>query len=248
MALLGYFAYQGYRYYQAQSDESSLEKDISVLDRKIAALSPVKDPERRLESLKVRLQTEDPKLKGGELLFEARKLLLEENIDALKQQLEAKKLLLEAGGLQLKALNGVFQYSSTDELLKIVADTALETGMTLISISSGESQIENVGPMDYQVGRVGLNLRGGPVDFSKFLALLRETVPVATATDIRFSKLDEDPSAQVTLLFFLSPVTVPTATPKPPVATAVPHPTSTPRPAAASSSAGSTGPSPRLGR
>lgn len=246
--LVGYFAYQGFRYYQAQSDESSLAEEISDLDRKIAALSPVKDPEGRLEALKERLQSEEPKLKDRDLLFEARKLLLEENIDALKQQLEAKELLLEDGNLQLEALNGLFQYPSTDELMKVVANTALEMGMTLISISSGELQIETVGPMDYQVRRVGLTLGGEPADFSNFLAQLRETVPVATAADIRLSKLDEDPTAQVTLMFFLSPVTVPTPTPKPAAATAVPYPTPTLRPPASSSSVGSTGSSPRQGR
>ena len=234
--LIGYFAVQGFRYWQAGSNESSLAKEISVLDGKIDVISPVRDLEERLEALKVRLRAEDPKLKGGELLFEARKLLLEEKIEALKQQLEAEELLVEAGSLQLEELDGLFQYPSTDDLLKIVANTAQETGLSLISISAGELQTETVGAMTYQVRRVGLKLGGEPADFFKFLAQLQEMVPVASATDVRLS-LDKDPAAQVTLLFFLSPVTAPTPTPGP-AATEAHYPTPSPGPAAASTPVG----------
>ena len=244
--LIGYFAVQGFRYWRAWSQESSLEKEISVLDGKIDAVFHVGDLEERLEALKVRLRTEDPKLKGGELLFEARKLLLEDNIEALKQQLEAKESLLEDRNLQLEEVTRLFHYPSTDDLLKIVANTVQETGLNLISISAGEQQTETVGAMTYQVRRVGLTLGGEPADFYKFLAQLQEMVPVASATDVRLSRLDEDPSAQATLLFFLSPVPVATPTPGP-AATAVPYPTPSPGPPATSTPAGIMGPSPRQG-
>ena len=156
--LIGYFAVQGFRYWQAWSRESSLAKEINVLDRKIDAVSPVGDLEERLEALKVRLRTEDPKLKGGELLFEARKLLLGEKIQALKQQLAAKELVLEDRNLQLEQLTGLFHYPSADDLLKIVANTVQETGLNLMSIASGELETETVGAMTYQVRRVGLTL------------------------------------------------------------------------------------------
>ena len=84
-----------------------------------------------------------------------------------------------------------------------------------MSIASGELETETVGAMTYQVRRVGLTLGGEPADFYKFLARLQELVPVAFATDVRLSKLDKDPSAQATLLFFLSPVAVATPTPGP---------------------------------
>ena len=212
--LIGYFAVQGFRYWRAWSQESSIVREISVLDRRIAAVSPTGD--------------------------------MAEKIEALKQQLEANDLLLADRGLQLEELNGLFHYPSTDDLLKIVANTVQETGLNLISITAGELQTETVGLMAYQVREVGLTLGGEPADFYKFLAQLQEMVPVASATNLRLSKLDEDPSAQVTLLFFLSPVTVPTPTPKP-GATKVPYPTPSPGLRETSTPVGSAGPSPRQG-
>lgn len=194
--LIGYFAVHGFRYWQASSSESSLAKEINVLDGKIDAISPVGNLEEKLEALKVRLQAEE-------------KLLEDEN-------------------LLLEELNGLFQYPSTDNLLKIIATTAQEQGLNLVSITTGDLQTEKAGDMAYQVRRVGLTLGGEPEDFFKFLAKLQETISVASATDVRLT-LDEFPSARVTLLFFLSPVAVPTPTPVP-QATAVPYPTPTPGP------------------
>jgi len=209
--LIGYFAVQGIRYWRASSQESSILREISVLDRRIAAISPTGDMAAKIE--------------------------------ALKQQLDANELLLANRSLQIEELNGLFHYPSTDDLMKIVANTVQETGLNLISITAGEQRTEMVGPMAYQVREVGLTLGGEPADFYKFLAQLQEMVPVASATDLRLSKLDKDPSAQVTLLFFLSPVTVPTPTPRP-GATKVPYPTPSPAPPGTSMPVGSAGPSP----
>ena len=243
--LIGYFAYQGFRYWRAWSDESSLAKEISVLDGKLEAVSPLGDLDERLEDHRRRLQTDNPKLKAGQLRFLAQKRLLDESKEALKQQLEAEEKLVEEGNLRLEEVNGLFQYPSTDDLLKIVADTAQKTGLNLISISTGELQPETVGPMFYQVRRVGLNLGGDPAEFVNFLALLQEMVPVTSATGVRFT-LEDDPKVEVTLLFFLSPVPVPTPTPVP-APTKVPYPTPSPGLRETSTPDGSAGSLPRQG-
>ena len=189
MVLIGYFAVQGFRYYQAQFKESALAEEISVLDRRIDAISSVGN--------------------------------MAEKIDVLKQKLEAKELLLEDRNLQLEELSVLFNYSSTDDLLKIVAATARQTGLKLVSISAGAVKAETVGTMTYQAQSVELSLGGQPADFFKFLAQLQQVVPVAAVTDVRLTDLEEDPAAQASILFFLSPVPVPTPTSKP-VPTAVP--------------------------
>ena len=219
--LIGYFALQGFRYWRAWSDKSSLAEEISVLDGKLEAVSPMEDLDERLEDHRMLLQTDNPKLTGGQLRFLAQKRLLDESKEALKQQLEAEELLLGNRNSQLEELNGLFQYPSTDDLLNIVADTAQKIGLNLIFSSAGPLQTETVGAMVYQVRRVALKLGGEPADFFKFLAQLQEMVPVASATEVRLS-LEDDPSAEVTLLFFLSPVTAPTPTPMP--ATPTPEP------------------------
>ena len=237
--LIGYFAYQGFRYWRAWSDESSLAKEISVLDGKLEAVSPLGDLDERLEGHRMRLQTDNPKLKAGQLRFLAQKRLLDESKEALKQLLEAEEKLLEGGNLRLEEVKGLFEYPSTDDLLKILANTAQKTGLNLISISTGELQPETVGPIAYQVRRVGLNLGGDPAEFFNFLAQLQEMVPVTSATDVRFT-LEDDPKVQVTLLFFLSPVPVPTPTPVP-APTNVPYPTPSPGLPETSMPDGSTG-------
>ena len=90
-------------------------------------------------------------------------------------------------------------------MLEAVASTAQESGVALISSSVGDVQTDTLGDMVYQVRPVGITLDGDVINLYRFLTRLQQEIPVVAASKVRLSNLDTSPSAQVQLLFFLSP-------------------------------------------
>ena len=75
----------------------------------------------------------------------------------------------------------------------------------MLSLAVGDEEDEVLGDLSYHILPMTLSIRGATGNFSRFLSLLRQRVTVITASNIRLSNLESDPSANVQLLFHLSP-------------------------------------------
>lgn len=112
---------------------------------------------------------------------------------------------LSAQQVRIDALNGLFAVSSTDELLGIISATATDSAVELKSISSESPKEELLGNLEYHVQPVSITLEGPVDNFSRFLSLLQQKVPVVSAVNVRISGLDASPTARIQLFFYLSP-------------------------------------------
>ncbi len=112
---------------------------------------------------------------------------------------------LKAKQARVNAVQGLFAVSATDELLGIISATATESAVELKSIRSEGSREEILGNLEYDVAPVGITLEGPVDNFSRFLSLLQQKVPVVSATQLRISGLDANPTAKMQLFFYLSP-------------------------------------------
>jgi hypothetical protein len=95
-----------------------------------------------------------------------------------------------------------------------VSDTALESGITLGTMFVVEPEITDIpNEARYQTLRMVITLKGRTADIYEFLVRLNREVPVVGVTSIRIGGLDKSdltPTAEVVLLFYLSPEPVPT--------------------------------------
>ena len=80
-----------------------------------------------------------------------------------------------------------------------------ESALQLKSISSDASRTEHLGNLEYNVQPVGVTLEGPVDNFSRFLSLLQQKVPVVSANDVRIANLESNPTAKMQLFFYLSP-------------------------------------------
>ena len=137
--------------------------------------------------------------------------LLQKRVEAVRAKMASAspviqaKVSLEARELQLDELRRQFNYGSSDDLVAVVYRIAQETGMSLETVSAGEPQPQTVEQVVYDVRPMDVTLDGEISDLYRFLSRLHQEVPVAAASSIRLSALDAAPSAQVQLLFYLSP-------------------------------------------
>ena len=106
---------------------------------------------------------------------------------------------------RVDALNDLFAVSSTDDLLGIISTTATESAVELRSISSDPPKQELLGNLEFDVQPVGISVQGPIDNFSRFLSLLQQKVPVVSARDVQISGLDGAPTARIQLVFYLSP-------------------------------------------
>ena len=136
---------------------------------------------------------------------------LQKQVEAVRAKMASASPVIDAEAkleplqLQLDELRSQFYYGSTDDLVAMVTRIAQETGMNLETVSAGEFQAQILEDVVYKVWPMGVTLDGEISDLYRFLSRLHQEVPVAAASSIRLSGLDVAPSAQVQLLFYLSP-------------------------------------------
>ena len=164
LALLAYYLVQGFRYWQALGDTSSMSQELRSLDRKI---------------------------------------------DSLPQTPTGGSVDLEVQQAKVQALENIFNYSMTDDLLMVVSAAARESGLELRSIRSDSPRKEVRDGLEYEVRPVGIVTVGPTANLSQFLSMLQQKIPMATAPKVRIAGLDHLPTAQVQLNFYLSPTAVP---------------------------------------
>jgi len=106
---------------------------------------------------------------------------------------------------KLDALQGLFSYSSTDEMVAIASSAARDARVSLVSVSVGEAQPKTQGSVKYQTQPLSLRVQGGVDAIYRYLERLQQMAPSATVTDVRLTSLDGLPLAQAQVLFYRSP-------------------------------------------
>ena len=110
---------------------------------------------------------------------------------------------------RLEELSALFEYPHTDDLMTIVSDIAVSSGVAVASISAGSRKPEGIaGEALYQLQPMDLTVEGETNDIYRFLRRLNGTVPVVSVEELNIGDLDRPgvtPKGQITLLFYLSP-------------------------------------------
>ena len=134
---------------------------------------------------------------------------LDRKINSLSQTPPGASVDLEVQQAKVQALEDLFDYSTTDDLLAVVSATARDSGLELRSIRSDVPRKEVLDDLEYEVRPVAIVTEGTIANLSQFLSMLQQKIPVATAPKVRIAGLDNLPIAQVQLDFYLSPTAVP---------------------------------------
>ena len=130
---------------------------------------------------------------------------LEIKMQAVPGEVKTVADQLKAQQERLDDLEALFAVSTTDELMGIISATSRESALELKSISSHSTRPEGLGNREYNVQPVSITLEGPVDNFSRFLSLLQQRVPVVAATDLRIGNLGSSPTAKMRLFFYLSP-------------------------------------------
>jgi hypothetical protein len=112
---------------------------------------------------------------------------------------------MEQSMSKLDDLRVQFDFAATDDLVNVVSATARESGLDLTTITTGELKAETLGTTDYLIRPMTIALQGEPVDFSRFLKSIHQKIPVTGVPEIRFPALEDNPTARLTLSFYLLP-------------------------------------------
>ena len=127
---------------------------------------------------------------------------------ALRQQPADNESLEAERDLQEKRLSAVRTLSNSlhsDDLVGILAATARETDVYLSRIGIGDPKSELLDDVRYRTQPMSLTLAGEMLDIFEFLSSVQKKVPLTRVPTINISSPAVDPSAQVQMVFFLSP-------------------------------------------
>jgi hypothetical protein len=112
---------------------------------------------------------------------------------------------LETQQQELEELHGLFDYPDVGQLMGIVSDTAWETQVDLPSIAAGDPGVKTIDGLQYHTQALTITLRGDVDAIYRFLSRLYEKVPVVSVPNISIASPGENATAQVQLVFYLSP-------------------------------------------
>lgn len=127
---------------------------------------------------------------------------------------ESQARELQAQEQRLARVLSFFAYPGKMEPAAVVAETAQETPVTLISVVLGDPQPKVKEGIVYQAQPMTIGLQGADSDILRFLDLLSQKMPATSVTNIRITVLETAPSAQVQLIFYMSPAPAPERTPQ----------------------------------
>ena len=120
-------------------------------------------------------------------------------------ELESLEAQLEQSRAQLDDLRVQFNFSATDDLVNVVSATARESDLDLTTITTGDLKAETLNKTNYIVRPMSIALQGEPSNFSRFLKSIHQKIPVTGVGEIRFPALEDNPTARLTLSFYLLP-------------------------------------------
>lgn len=106
---------------------------------------------------------------------------------------------------ELTRLQGLFNYPDIGQLMSTISRTAGENGVDLASIGAADPIPERLGDMEYVAQGMTLSVAAPPEDLYRFLARLHGKVPVMGVPSITMINPGADASAEIQLVFYLSP-------------------------------------------
>ena len=130
---------------------------------------------------------------------------IEQELAKAPPKLESLEAQLEKSRSQLENVRVQFNFSATDDLVNVVSATARESDLDLTAITTGELKTEILDQTNYLVRPMSIALQGEPSDFSRFLKSIHQKIPVTGVPEIRFPALEDNPTARLTLAFYLLP-------------------------------------------
>ncbi len=130
---------------------------------------------------------------------------IEQELAKEPPQLESLEAQLEQSKSQLEDLRVQFNFAATDDLVNVVSATARESDLDLTTITTGDLKAETLDKTNYLVRPMSIALQGEPSNFSRFLKSIHQKIPVTGVPEIRFPALEDNPTARLTLSFYLLP-------------------------------------------
>ena len=141
--------------------------------------------------------------------LESKILQIDQSIQDILPSSEAIELDLEERQLLFEEWTGVFTYDGypdTDKLLATVSGTAVEAVVNLTSIVIGDQASMNIDGLTYETLSLSLALTSKTHgDVFLFLSMLHQKLPIFDVSGIDLAGFGGEPSADMTLLFYLSP-------------------------------------------
>lgn len=119
-----------------------------------------------------------------------------------QESLEGEQQLQEQ---RLEAVRSLSSNLHSDDLVGILSATARETSVLLTRIGVGDTRPEKLGDVWYDSQPITLTMEGEKAGIFQFLFSLQQKMPLTSVPSISISSPDVEPSAQVHLLFYLSP-------------------------------------------
>lgn len=142
---------------------------------------------------------------GNIALLAQEKTSIQQELAKEPPQLKALEAQLEQSKSKLEDLRVQFNFPATDDLVNLVSATARESNLDLTTITTGELKAETLSGTDFLIRPMSIALQGEPTDFSQFLKSIHQKIPVTGVPEIRFPALEDNPTARLTLAFYLLP-------------------------------------------
>lgn len=111
---------------------------------------------------------------------------------------------------RLQQINGLFEHPQTDDILDAISATARLNRVTVRSVSLSDTGIEIIEGAQFVSQPVNLGLKGSTTDIYRYLYGLHQRMPVLSVANfnLRNSEDGNGSTAEVNLVFFLSPQTI----------------------------------------
>jgi YD repeat-containing protein len=123
---------------------------------------------------------------------------------------EAEQLAeeLKAQQQRLVQFEDMLDHTDSNRLIGILSGISWETGVELPAISAGVARTEDIGTNRYQTQPMNITVQGDIEDIYSFILAVQEKLPIVSLASISVSSPGEEASAQVSLVFYLSPQSI----------------------------------------
>ena len=108
---------------------------------------------------------------------------------------------------RLSAVRSLSTNLHTDDLVGILVATASETDVYLSHVGVGEVQNDQLDEVRYDTRSMSLGIQGEITDMFRFLTSVQRKIPLTRVPTFGITSADENSSAQVEMVFYMSPQT-----------------------------------------
>jgi Tfp pilus assembly protein PilO len=106
---------------------------------------------------------------------------------------------------RLVQFEDMLEHTDSNRLIGILSGISWETGVELPAISAGAARTEDIGANRYRTQPMSITVQGDVENIYRFILALQERLPIVSLASISVSNPGEEASAQVSLVFYLSP-------------------------------------------